>query len=109
LKGQLYKKLLTGRCIDCGRNGEESFKNLDSFTAGNTPPQLPIRKIGCKETYKGKFCQKKCRRYSGRGNPENKQRHPPKPCVGVLSLRVFLYLYENLPADRFRDIVPPPG
>ncbi|MFA9376627.1 MAG: DUF134 domain-containing protein [Lachnotalea sp.] len=64
--GNFTRNICPIKCLDCGKEWNESYENLESIKKGQYEcPDCKSVKVECKDNCKGKFCQKNCWRNRG--------------------------------------------
>jgi len=67
--GNFTRNICHIRCMDCGKEWQESLENLERIRKGEyTCNNCGSTKVSCIDNCKGKFCNKKCHRYGRRDN-----------------------------------------
>lgn len=68
--GNYTRNICLVKCLDCGKEWEESYENFEKILEGKyICPSCSSKKIICARGEKKKFCRRNCRRYGRGGEP----------------------------------------
>ncbi len=63
--GNFTLNICSARCLDCGREWQESYENLEALDSGGLAcPGCGSESVVCGQTCKNKFCRRSCCRHS---------------------------------------------